>query len=560
MSRTLRSTTDPRLQEAFAALERGDWPGASALFESHLSDDDRCPEAWEGLGSVAFWLQNSARMFEARQRAYRGYRARGDERAAARVATWLASDFLEFRGEAAVSAGWLARAAQLLEGVEPCAELAWLRIIEAHHALVVRNDPPGARAAARDALRIARTVSDVDHEMLAGAIEGLAMVTAGDVRDGMRRLDASAAAALGGEMADLAAMSVTCCYVIQACEKVRDFGRATEWCGRFEEMCTRWRLGTFLTFCRIQRGTVLLWRGAWREAEDELLAALVDFERVRPTARPAALVRLGELRRRQGRWDEATELFEQTRTHRLAKLWRGALALDQGDPSGAEDAALQALRRARKDNAAERTAALELLVRARIAKGETDQAARSFPELESLAAEIGTDPVRGGALFVAGLLARALGKTDEAGRHLQDAADLLESSGCPFEAAAARLELARVRKAQGRTAAARAQARAALDLYEQLGATRAAEEARDVLAAASTPDRAAASRPSEGLLTPRQREVLRLVAQGLSNRQIGAKLSVSEFTIRRHVANSFERLDVSSRAAAVARALRLGLL
>jgi DNA-binding CsgD family transcriptional regulator len=56
------------------------------------------------------------------------------------------------------------------------------------------------------------------------------------------------------------------------------------------------------------------------------------------------------------------------------------------------------------------------------------------------------------------------------------------------------------------------------------------------------------------LLTSRQRELLALVGAGLTNRQIGRRLQISEGTVRRHLENIFDRLSVTSRAAAVAQA------
>lgn len=53
---------------------------------------------------------------------------------------------------------------------------------------------------------------------------------------------------------------------------------------------------------------------------------------------------------------------------------------------------------------------------------------------------------------------------------------------------------------------------------------------------------------------PRQRELLRLVAEGHTNAQIGRSLGLSEGTVRKHLENIFARLDVSSRTAAVIRA------
>jgi len=61
-------------------------------------------------------------------------------------------------------------------------------------------------------------------------------------------------------------------------------------------------------------------------------------------------------------------------------------------------------------------------------------------------------------------------------------------------------------------------------------------------------------------LTTRETEVLRLVASGLSNREIAGTLVLSEHTVHRHVANIRRKLAQSSRAAATAHAARLGLI
>jgi ATP/maltotriose-dependent transcriptional regulator MalT len=66
--------------------------------------------------------------------------------------------------------------------------------------------------------------------------------------------------------------------------------------------------------------------------------------------------------------------------------------------------------------------------------------------------------------------------------------------------------------------------------------------------------------PAEVLLSAREREVLALVANGLSDREIAAQLFLSQHTVHRHVANIRHKLGRGSRTAAVAEASRLGLL
>jgi two-component system invasion response regulator UvrY len=65
---------------------------------------------------------------------------------------------------------------------------------------------------------------------------------------------------------------------------------------------------------------------------------------------------------------------------------------------------------------------------------------------------------------------------------------------------------------------------------------------------------------SSGKLSPREHQVLQLVANGLENKQIATELDLSEATVKTYLRGVFERLDVSSRAEAVAVGLRLGLI
>ena len=62
------------------------------------------------------------------------------------------------------------------------------------------------------------------------------------------------------------------------------------------------------------------------------------------------------------------------------------------------------------------------------------------------------------------------------------------------------------------------------------------------------------------MLTPRERQVLALLAEGLVNKQIAGRLAISEHTVKAHVAAIFAKLDAGTRAEAVVTAARLGLL
>jgi DNA-binding CsgD family transcriptional regulator len=76
-----------------------------------------------------------------------------------------------------------------------------------------------------------------------------------------------------------------------------------------------------------------------------------------------------------------------------------------------------------------------------------------------------------------------------------------------------------------------------------------------------SPDSAAAPLDTgDHILTPREREILTLLGEGLVNREIGVRLGISEHTVKTHLAAIYEKLKVSNRAEAVATGLRRGLV
>jgi DNA-binding NarL/FixJ family response regulator len=171
---------------------------------------------------------------------------------------------------------------------------------------------------------------------------------------------------------------------------------------------------------------------------------------------------------------------------------------------------------------------------------------------------VGTAPLRAAASLAAGHAALGVSDADAARRHLEDAVDLFLASGAPYELARARIALARALGMLGRVGVAIDETQRALDLLIELHAELEISRAKALMQELS----ASSGKPSSGPagLTAREVEVLRLVADGLNNQVIAERLFLSEHTVHRHVANIFNKLSVSSRAAAVAQAARRGLL
>ena len=542
------------IDAARSAFRRGALAEAREHLETSLAAEET-PEALEELGLVAWWGDDAPTMFDARERAYRLYRDRGDGPGAARLALWLVWDSLAFRGDTAVAAGWLERARRLLEGHERTPEYGWLLAREGEVSLFRKHDPLTAQKNAVHAAELGRQLGDRALEFTGLALEGLARVSAGDVNLGMRRLDEAAAAATAGEVKELHAVGLVCCWQIFACERVRDFERAAQWCSRLEDFTNRWPLRPLSAVCRTNYAGVLIWRGKWAQAEEALLSAARDLDATRPAQTVQAIARLGELRLRQGQLDEAERLFELSNTQFGARLGRAALMLERGDP----DASVNELERILAFvGAEERTllaGALELLVRAQAERGDQAGATRALGELGRIGEALGSTPMAGAVTMAEGIVARRFGTAQEATRAFARAADLYQLCGAPFEGAQARLALAQaLAKAGDRSAAAR-EARLARDAFHGLGARLYEERATQWLGPLPV-----ASTPRGTALTARQSEILRLVAQGLSNPEIAVRLELSEHTVKRHVANLLSRLRLSSRAAAAAYAAQNGLL
>jgi LuxR family transcriptional regulator, maltose regulon positive regulatory protein len=535
-------------------LQEGRWETARALFEQALAVK-ATPEAFEGLSWAAWWLDDAAAVFEAREHAYRLYKDAEDVAGAARIAAWLACDELDFHGAVPVANGWLARAHRLLDPLEAGREHGWLAFFDGYMAHAGGQSAKAAELGRRSA-ELGRRFGVPDLEMLGLALEGAALVASAQVQEGMRCLDEATAAALQGEAEIPISGAWACCFLVSACTAVRDYERAFEWCDRIAEFAERYGSRYMLAFCRAEYGAVHVWRGRWADAEAVLAASVEDFTRSRPAMVGGALIGLAELRRRQGEPEEAAHLLDEAGPTAGAQLCLARLALDRGDGARAAELAERFLRQVPQGRKLDRAPGLELLVRARTARGELEEARSALETLRDIEAAVGSEPLRASIDMADGLLALAAGDHDRARRLLEDAIDRFERSGGPFEAAVARIELATTLVALGRSDVAEREGASALDQLLGLGAKREVERVERLLEAIRADD----AGPPLRQLTPREREVLGLVTAGLTNRQIAERLVVSEHTVHRHVTNLLRKLDLPSRTAAAALAARLGLI
>ena len=213
---------------------------------------------------------------------------------------------------------------------------------------------------------------------------------------------------------------------------MHDYDRAAQWCERLKEFSSRWRIPPLFAVCRALYAGLCLSRGTWSDAEAELTAAASALAATHPAGVREVLARLGELRRRQGRVDEAAALFAEAGAQPLAVLGRAALALDQDQPSAARELVDRYLRRVPSATAPACTAALDILVRAASALSDREAAAAARGELEAIAARLGTDPLRAMAASSGGFVALADKQWDVARAAFEDAVDLFHAGRHAF--------------------------------------------------------------------------------------------------------------------------------
>ena len=534
------------LREGREAIAAADWARARACFEEARGLDS-APEALDGLSEVANFEGEYERAIGLKEEAFAAYRERDKPVEASHAARWLGFMYATYHGNYAVASGWIARAESLLEGVEECAAHGWLIL---DHAPFSRS-PEERQKVAVSALAIARRFGDADLEFEAIALLGESHVALGRIDEGMKLLDEAMAAVAGGEIADHKAIGEIYCRLLSACEHATDVRRAEDWVSAIDRHVV-WTDFVRPT-CRTHYGGILIALGRWQEAEAELLAAIKAFERGYRGDGAFPLVRLAELRVRQGRFEEAERLLEDREWDLRARRAVAAIALGRRRLPLAEELATLCLEGAAEDDPA-CGPALELLADAQLARGDQHGARSTLDRLAGLAARCGGPSLAASAALVAGRVAIACSEDGAIG-HLARAIERFAGLELPFETARARLELARALAPSAPEAAAN-EARLALDGFERLGAAHDRDAAAELLRSLGASGRAWPK--GRGPLTKRETEVLALLVEGLANAEIAERLFISVRTAEHHVASILAKLDLRSRAEAAAYGVRQG--
>lgn len=535
---------DPTGWQLFAAA---DWAGARDVFAATLETSPDDPDALDGLGQSLWWLGDRSSAIARRREAYAAYQRRGECCQAGRVAAYLAGE-CRIDGQSAEASGWIARARRLLRDIEICPAHGWLAIEEAKRA----GDPAAAERHARVALEIAGRLADPDIECMALAQIGRAATRQGRVDEGVSLLDEAMTVALGGEANDPLACGDACCTTLVVCDGLADVQRAAEWCEAVVDFNERRRFVPLQSWCRSIYARVLLRSGDWIRAEAVLLEAVRAVPgRRRNGGRGLPLAVLADLRLRQGRREEAEQLLVDLGDEPAALAPLVELQLQSGDYARALALVDRAVGTVEDETVA--------LLRGSVAIAAADLATASLVAtgLKERAGVLDRADLGAAGALLAGRVAHAAGEPACAVAELEDAVARFAALRFPLEEGRARLALAAAESSIGSPLAV-ASARAARDVFERLGARRDADEAAALLRALGAGGRSA-TRGDRDDLTAREREVLGLLAAGLSNGEIAERLVIAPKTAEHHVGHILAKLGLRSRTEAATYALREGI-
>jgi ATP/maltotriose-dependent transcriptional regulator MalT len=543
----MTASPEQLMSAANAAVAAGEWAAARTAF-ADLAAQQPSGDAYAGLGDVMWWLGDTDDAVHCHEQAYAAYRR--DDDSANTVMTALAL-YLLYRvslGKAAVARGWLARAARVVDERSLPRLDGWVKLMRAHDSA----DAIAAESLAGDARDLACRFGDSDLELCALSQLGASLVQQGRRNDGVVLLDEAMAASLAGESTRPHTVVYTCCNLIGACALTAEPDHAMQWIRAADGFEQRYGNPHLFTTCRTALASILFATGDWDGAERELRTALDIGMSAEPAVCAEASAKLAEIRLAQGRLEEAERLLEGLEEFEASTVPRALLARSRGRPAearriarhgvagfGATPAELVPYRPGITPDV-EQGLLWELLAQVTTA----DEAKSAEQRLAELASRTRCAQLEARAL-------RTAGQARDDVPSLERALALFNRLRLPWEAARTRLALASLLTGDD----AVAEGRAALASFERLGAAHDADAAAARLRELGAPATRSGPVGPTGL-TRREREVLLLLGEGLSNRELAERLYLSRKTVERHVRNVFAKLDLRNRAEAAAYVVR----
>jgi ATP/maltotriose-dependent transcriptional regulator MalT len=501
-----------------------------------LEAPDDEAERLDLLAEALWWLGRMEACIEARHGAYRIFEELGDSRRAGQCAVWL-YEAHAFRARPAAASGWLQRARRALDDDPGCVEHGALLLREAEIAHGGGRLDEAAELGGR-ALVLGRELGSPDIEAQALQTIGRVFIDAGKVQDGLAHLDEAMLLAVEGRLGPYSTGKVYC-SLISACEDLGDLRRAAEWTDATAQWSERHPFAIFPGICRVHRAALMDRRGDMADAEREASKACTELLDSHLANAAAAFAEVGDIRRRLGDIDRAEEAY--ARAEELTGQACAGVALVRLAQGRADTAAriIDGCMAEQSPNPLARARLLPAAIQIAVAAGDVTAADERARELESTATTFDTPMLHALTSLARGRVQLAQGDVRAACATLRDALRRWQALEVPYEVATTRTLLGQALRDAGDEAGAQESFAAARALFDQIGAR---------LEADVSDERADLPRG----LTGREAEVLRLLATGLSNKEIASALHLSVKTVSRHLSNIFTKIGVSSRAAATA--------
>jgi len=523
------------------SFRRQAWADAYAQMSAADRDAPLEVTDLEMLAAAASLAGDDPASADAWIRAHQEYMRAGNPARAVRCAFWLVLGLM-LRGELAPAAGWLARGQRLAGEVQGRAEEACLLLGDAVQ-LMFAGDAEGANALYSRAAEIGVRFGDPDVTAMARLGEGQTAIMLGRTADGLTLLD-EAMVAVTADEASATMTGLVYCAVIETCQEIFDVRRAREWTTALSRWCeSQPELVPYRGQCLVHRAEILELQGDWPDAIDEAQRAC---ERLAEPPHPAlgrAFYRRGELQRLRGEYDAADQSYrEASRQGQSPHPGLALLRYAQGQIDSAATAIRQALTEAQ--DRISRSTLLGASVEIALAANNVHAARTAADELARTAAEFGAPLLDALSDHAHGAVLLAEGDAVAALEPLRRACTRLQELDAPYDVARVRVHIGLSYRGLGDIDTGEMELDAARAAFERLGA------APDLVRVEELTGTAA--HETAGGLTPREVEVLRLVATGKTNRAIAGELFLSEKTVARHVSNIFTKLGVSSRSAATA--------
>jgi DNA-binding CsgD family transcriptional regulator len=541
------------LEQGRAAFERRAWREAHASLSAAAEDTtehlDLGPDDLERLAIAAYMCAEDAEASAAWTRAHHAFIDRHQPERAARCAFWLSMTSL-LRAERAQAHGWVARARRLLDEIDvDCVERGYLSASGGAMSLF-GGDAANAHTAFVEVMEVAGRFGDSELRAFGLLGQGQAAIRAGDVAAAAAFFDEAMVEVTADQVSPITTGLVYCAVILE-CHSVADLDRAREWTAALAEWCgAQPDMVAFRGRCLVHRSEILQLGGDWEAAVAEAQRACA--ERATHGAKGRAFYQSAELHRLRGELDDAEAMYrEASRAGVEPQPGMSLLRLAQGDRAAAAASIRRVADESKRGPGHERARAdvLTAFVDIMLAVGDVDAARAAAEELGEIAARLPGRFISVLCRQAAGAVRLAGGDATGALAPLRDAWTLWQELDAPYDAARVRVLIARACEAAGDRDTAQAHLDAAVSVFERLGAVTDLE---------ALSMRADAAGPAA--LSKRELEVLALVTAGKTNRQIAAELSISEHTVARHMSNIFDKLDVTSRTAASAFALKHGLV